>query len=108
MKFKRIYSLDENFFEKIDTERKAYILGFVYADGNNKSQNSGLSITISYDDKELLEEIKNELKSNAKITEQNINGFKQAHIDFNSYKLSRDLEKQGCYKKGNSRNLYFG
>ena len=40
MKFKRIYSLDENFFEKIDTERKAYILGFVYADGNNKSQNS--------------------------------------------------------------------
>lgn len=98
MKFKRIYSLDENFFEKIDTERKAYILGFVYADGNNKSQNSGLSITISYDDKELLEEIKNELKSNAKITEQNINGFKQVHIDFNSYKLSRDLEKQGCYK----------
>lgn len=29
----RKYKFDENFFENIDTEEKAYWLGFIYADG---------------------------------------------------------------------------
>jgi len=98
MKFERKYKLNENFFEKIDNEKKAYILGFVYADGNNKTQGSGLSINLKYEDAEILEKIRDALESNALITERNINGHKQVHIDFNSYKLSRDLVKQGVEK----------
>jgi hypothetical protein len=33
------YSIDKTFFEKIDTEEKAYILGFIYGDGNNFTRN---------------------------------------------------------------------
>jgi hypothetical protein len=29
------YSVDDCFFKTIDTEQKAYILGFIYADGYN-------------------------------------------------------------------------
>ena len=33
-KSSRIYKLNEGYFEKINTQDKAYILGFIYADGN--------------------------------------------------------------------------
>lgn len=32
----RKYTLDNNFFDKIDTSEKAYILGLLYADGYNR------------------------------------------------------------------------
>lgn len=32
------YNYNENYFESIDTEKKAYILGFFYADGYNSDR----------------------------------------------------------------------
>jgi intein-encoded DNA endonuclease-like protein len=48
------YQVDENFFEKIDTEEKAYVLGFVTADGCNRTN----SLDIHVVDLEILEKIK--------------------------------------------------
>ena len=45
-KFLTIYEIDENFFKTIDTEEKAYILGFIYANGcNHVKPNRCVSLT---------------------------------------------------------------
>lgn len=67
-------SVDSNFFEKIDTQEKAYILGFIYADGC--LTNGALQIKVSIKDIEILCKIKYILKSDHKITKAiNHNGY---------------------------------
>jgi dUTP pyrophosphatase len=53
--------IDDNFFEKIDTKSKAYILGFVAADGSIKKDK--IVISVHQKDKELLYTIRDILKS---------------------------------------------
>ena len=61
----RIYNLNENYFNSIDSGDKAYILGFIYADGSiNKNY---LSIGLSDKDIEILEYFKKCLGYNGKI-----------------------------------------
>ena len=52
------YSKNEKFFEKIDTEEKAYILGFIATDGHVNIRDNNLKITIKKDDEEILEKMK--------------------------------------------------
>lgn len=99
MKNPRKYTLNESFFENIDSEEKAYVLGFVYADGNNKTQGSGLMFTLNASDSEILEKIKKALNSDAKILlyeRKDYNCGQCAHIDFNSRKISKDLINKGA------------
>lgn len=64
---KRIYNVNENFFKCINTEEKAYILGFICADGHIEKDR--LVITVSVKDKDILEKIKKALNSNHPIKE---------------------------------------
>ena len=64
---KRIYNVNENFFKCINTEKKAYILGFICADGHIEKDR--LVITVSVKDKDILEKIKKALNSNHPIKE---------------------------------------
>ena len=59
-KRKNRYTLDENYFEEINTQQKAYILGLIYADGyvgNEKFNN----ISLTQKEYKLLFEVKKEL-----------------------------------------------
>lgn len=58
----------ENFFDNIDTEAKAYYLGFIMADGNISNYNNqySLKIHISYKDKEIIDDFLKEIKSTNK------------------------------------------
>ena len=97
----RQYTLDENFFEKIDTEEKAYILGFIYADGCRQSSSYNIVITLKACDKEILEKIQKSLKSNKPI--YNCKGrYSSQHaytekvkIEISSKKLYEDISKLG-------------
>lgn len=64
---KNTYDFNEDFFEVIDSEEKAYWLGFIYADGyiteNNKCGISLKSVDIGH-----LEKFKKSIKSNHKIS----------------------------------------
>jgi intein-encoded DNA endonuclease-like protein len=60
-----IHEVDLNFFDAIDTEEKAYILGYWLADGNNQQNNKGIRIQIC--DKEILEKFKIALKYTGEI-----------------------------------------
>lgn len=91
-------AVDRDFFEKIDTEEKAYILGFIYADGC--ITNHALQIKISKKDIELLEKIKSILHSEHKIgIYTNNNGYgignEYCAIRIQDHKIENDLSLLG-------------
>lgn len=66
-----IYITDENFFDTIDSEEKSYVLGFLYADGNNyvrEVHSYEITCQLQLDDKCILEKIRNLISFNSPIT----------------------------------------
>jgi|ERR1035437_490442 intein-encoded DNA endonuclease-like protein len=51
------YTLDECYFNNIDTPEKAYILGLLYADGGLREDAYSISITLQEKDKDILDKI---------------------------------------------------
>lgn len=99
---RREYSIDENFFEKIDTEEKAYWLGFLYADGCAYKRLYLVNITLSSIDIEHLEKFKNSIKTNKLIsTKQVSSGYspksKASSLRIQNKKMFYDVVKQGCH-----------
>ena len=91
----RQYYFDEHFFDNINTEAKAYILGFAYGDGNN----DGNSFRVSITDREIVDMIKKEMKYDGEIKMPKIRGksTKQQYlICISSRELCKTLTKQGC------------
>lgn len=90
------YTQDDTYFKKIDTERKAYWLGFLYADGcvHDYSENRNyLHIDLHLDDKYLLEIFVKDLKSD-RIVKINNRGY--ATLAVHSNKIGKDLIRLGC------------
>lgn len=52
------YKINENTFENVDCEEKAYFLGLLYADGNRARSSSSVSICLKDDDSYILEKFK--------------------------------------------------
>lgn len=99
-RLKNRYVLDENYFDCIDTEAKAYILGFIYADGfvgNDRFNN----IVISINDREILEFISKEFKFSGEIRTTKKGGFKNSKsgysINFSSKIMASRLREIGLY-----------
>ncbi len=101
------YTINENYFENIDTEEKAYWLGFLYADGyvRMKYERSGeLKLKLAIKDKEHIELFKKCLDSTHPIKDVNskviVDGreYKSLCSAFSVYntKLVQDLYKIGC------------
>lgn len=92
----RIYDVDHNYFENIDTPEKAYWLGFLTADGNViKGDTGGYSVRmeLSIHDSEHLKKFKKALSSEhliKKHTNSNMMG-----IAIYSKKMFNDLVKHG-------------
>jgi hypothetical protein len=59
----RLYQINEYYFDEIDTPNKAYILGFLYADGSNVKSKRTISMSLEERDKDILERIRNEIGS---------------------------------------------
>ena len=96
---KRITILEDNFFENINTESKAYFLGLIYSDGTiykDKNWNSYvISLTQSEKDKDIIFKFKNALKTNKKIYNGHINETKTYVLSVNSEKMFNDLNEKG-------------
>lgn len=50
----RKYLVKEDFFDDIDSEEKAYVLGFIYADGCNSIERNAVIINLKETDKDIL------------------------------------------------------
>lgn len=98
------YELDNTYFEKIDTEGKAYWLGFLYADGCiNENDSRGyikamtLELGLCRKDKEHLVKLNNSLKSNNKIKDYIVAGkYESSKLVISNTKMCRDLIDKGC------------
>jgi len=66
----RKYKYDYGFFEKIDSEEKAYWLGFILADGSISAKTKSLKISLSSKDRVHLEKFKKSLKSEYPILDE--------------------------------------
>lgn len=97
----RIYTLNENYFDVIDTPNKAYILGLLYADGNRDGSSNTISICLQERDRDILDKINTEINSNCPLkyidyshrTDQNrVNQWK---LSIHNKHLATSLYKYG-------------
>lgn len=94
----------EDFFETIDSEEKAYILGLLLSDGyiiypNRKGRSPQWGITLQEKDSYILEAIKKSIGTNKKITTRNHNNSIEYYLILTSSKMVNDLSKYGIVKQ---------
>lgn len=85
----RKYFVNGSYFKNINTPDKAYILGFIYADGSIRKYD--LRITVNKKDVDILEYIKKKLNSEHPIKTIR---EKYVNISFSNKELYFDLQKQ--------------
>lgn len=86
------YACNEEFFKTIDTEEKAYFLGFIMADGCVMEERSVVTLTIHEKDIEILEKFKKALNSTYPIRKC---GNHYVRIEFCSQIMVKDLVNLG-------------
>jgi intein-encoded DNA endonuclease-like protein len=105
----RRYEVNHDYFNVIDSEEKAYWLGFLYADGYIRERKSGssLEMKLSIKDKEHLEKFRNSLGSNHQIIEfynktKYKSGFSESHmchLAIYSMNLVNSIKSQGFHSR---------
>jgi len=90
------YTIDDTFFDTINTEHKAYTLGLLYADGN--VYKNTIRITLKSEDFYLLKHIKKSINYSGplqfiKRKEKNYSDL--YNLDINNKKLSKSLNRLG-------------
>jgi intein/homing endonuclease len=86
------YAINENFFSFIDSFEKAYILGFLFADGSNDISRNRVRLTLNKIDLEILKKIK-KLIQPKKPLYKNKDCYE---FCISSSKISKDLYALGC------------
>lgn len=92
------YNCNYNFFENIDTQEKAYWLGFLFADGYHNGKEVVINLKAS--DGEHLEKFKNNIESNHPITYGiDKTKYQKASFRISSKKMCSDLDSHGCIRR---------
>jgi hypothetical protein len=81
----RKYTINENYFDNIDTKNKAYVLGLLYSDGCNYPPQHRVKLELQERDKSILDKINIEIQSNKPLSFVNLNS-KNANWQ-NTYRL---------------------
>lgn len=92
----RKYNIDETFFETINTEEKAYWLGFLSADGGTTKIANRIRIDLEVGDIDHLKKFKKAIKSEHKISTRDIVSISgtishQCYFQFCSHKIKNDI-----------------
>lgn len=87
------YTVNENYFDEIDTENKAYWLGFLYADGYILERGKALITGLTLKDLDHIEKFKSDIDSTHLIKSTTTNNYQ-----FNIYNtnFSKHLIDKGC------------
>jgi len=101
----RKYFLQENYFDKIENQEQAYILGFLFADGYNDQKSGQISLNLHEKDKQILIDISKILQPDkplqyikyvGKKYDNIMNRSNQFRMVIGSRKISNILAKIGC------------
>ena len=84
--------MNENIFEKIDTEEKAYWLGFLYADGYVEYEGNGIELSLQLSDKIDLEKFNKFIQRTDIVKSDSY----RCRVCFRNKKMHSDLIKLGC------------
>lgn len=87
----RKYKIDEDYFDVIDTPEKAYIVGFLFADGGNVG--GVVYMTLQARDRGIIEQIRDCLKSEIPIKE--LKNGKYCRLDIIGVQVAKKLAKLG-------------
>lgn len=109
-RFYRQLPIDENYFQEIDTPNKAYVLGYIFADGCI-TKGKVLTLSSSEENKEVLEIIKKELKTECKIGSYiedtpYISNYRYYKLSIVNQKIYDDLVKLGLQPKKSLINIF--
>ena len=94
------YERNSNVFETIDTEEKAYWLGFLYADGYVNEKDNLIIVGLKHEDKEHIVKFQSFFQTNAPYVDK-VNNGGRPYCFFRLYdkKMVKDLYTQGLYNK---------
>lgn len=99
------YKLNEHVFDTIDTEEKAYWLGFLMADGYNHENKCCVALRLQSADMEILEKYRMFLETDSpiytfkRITQVNKLEKEYCEVNISSPYFSEQLAKQGCIQR---------
>lgn len=95
------YSLNEDYFDDINTEEKAYLLGLLFADGCNYPKYNRVTIGLQEGDVSILHRFAKEIESDRPLWYRKPNGNTKGQYKFEMYskKLCKSLASKGCVPK---------
>ena len=99
----RKYNVNDNYFENIDSENKAYWLGFLYADGCMSSSRNTMSLSLASKDKDHIVKFLRDIESDYPI----IDHVNNLDVNFSKVNISSDKFYNGLLKNGCSPNKTF-
>lgn len=99
----RKYTIDDTFFDNIDSETKAYFLGLLFADGYNREDKHFVELSLHAKDKDLLCKFNKALSNNKplfkKIDTRKGRSSVGYVLSFSSKNISRRLALLGCKQR---------
>jgi len=96
-------TIDDNFFKSIDTEEKAYLLGWVASDGHIGKR--GFKISIGQKDIKILKQLKNIICPQVPIRKFTSDKSQMCSFEINSQEISIDLCRILSIKPGKKSNV---
>ena len=111
----RQYQLDEHFFDVVDTEEKAYFLGFLYADGCNQMEHFwSVVLSLELADQEILHKLAalvykdpEDATAQVKIHNREAEGKDiETALYMNSKHMCEQLMKLGCVSRKTFKLVY--
>lgn len=97
----RKYQVNKYFFDRIDSEEKAYFLGLLYADGSNRIERGEINLTLQEEDYYLLKRLNdliNPERPIVKISSKQSNGKNIFRMYINSKYISNRLNELGVFE----------
>ena len=93
----RKYEIDQNYFDVINSQEKAYFLGFLCADGCNHKNSTKVSMFLKSSDKEILVKLNNLLQPTKPLTfTKKKCGSEQYGMQISNKRISDKLNELGC------------
>ena len=105
----RKYTFLFDFFKKINTEEKAYMLGFILADGYICEQRGELRIKLSAKDADILLKFNKALESDVpiKYLYHSTTGNKLVSISYSSREMLNDLHKYNLFANKSMQEIFY-